>query len=299
MKTLLTTTALVLGASFGALAQTPDAMTTDAPAVETAIVGNVPAFRSSTFTGMRLYALDPEVVGVLPSTETDWDARWTSGPAFVSGRERWENVGSISDIVLTQDGALQGVLIDVGGFLGLGARTVMVDMDQLWFVTEQDDPEQIGDFNVVANLSRAQLESLPEWSDETLRVGFATGPAATAPAGSLARSEPSPTVGTSAAPMATEAAPVDLAAAPTADELLGAEVYDAAGDSIGSVSDLIMNGEVEVAEAVIDVGGFLGIGTHVVAVPVESLSILRDADGSARVEISLTREQLEALPPHS
>lgn len=344
MKTLLTTTALVLGASYGALAQTPDALTTQPPAITAAASasGNVPAFRSSTFTGMRLFALDPEVVGALPSAEADWDARWTSGAAFVAGREQWESVGSISDIVLTQDGALQGVLIDIGGFLGLGARTVMVDMDQLWFVTEYDDPARIGDFSVVANLSRAQLETLPEWSDETLRVGFDTGAAAAAAATaavgmgaqtppdaasaetpaeesfagtptdaapaeeSFAQDEPlqdepfgeAPMAETEAAPL-TEEAPAEVAAAPTADELLGAEVFDAAGESVGSVSDLVTNGEAEIAEAVIDVGGFLGVGSHVVAVPMEDLNILRDEEGAPRVEILLTRDELEALPPHS
>ncbi|TVQ59626.1 MAG: hypothetical protein EA355_00235, partial [Rhodobacteraceae bacterium] len=58
---------------------------------------------------------------------------------FLADRDAWESVGAIDDVVMTQDGDVRGVLLDVGGFLGFGARTVMVDIEDLHFVSE--DPE--------------------------------------------------------------------------------------------------------------------------------------------------------------
>ncbi|MEF9605937.1 photosystem reaction center protein H, partial [Paracoccus sp. PXZ] len=51
----------------------------------------------------------------------------------------------------------------------------------------------------------------------------------------------------------------------------------------------------EISQAIIDVGGFLGIGAHRVAVPIEDLVVYR-SDTDLRIYLPWTREQLEALP---
>ncbi len=42
-----------------------------------------------------------------------------------------ENIGSISDVLVSQDGSVNAVIIGVGGFLGLGQKDVAVDMEAL------------------------------------------------------------------------------------------------------------------------------------------------------------------------
>lgn len=73
--------------------------------------------------------------------------------------EEWESVASIDDFLLAQDGTIRGVLVDVGGFLGIGARTVAVDSDQIEI---QVDPER-DDSRVYLNMTREELEALPEY----------------------------------------------------------------------------------------------------------------------------------------
>jgi len=51
-----------------------------------------------------------------------------------------------------------------------------------------------------------------------------------------------------------------------------------------------------VTHAIIDVGGFLGIGVHQVAVPLEDLRIYANENQDIRVYLPWTREQLEAMP---
>ena len=47
-----------------------------------------------------------------------------------------EKLGDINEILLDQSGKVNGVIIGVGGFLGMGEREIMVTMDKLRFVNE-------------------------------------------------------------------------------------------------------------------------------------------------------------------
>lgn len=90
--------------------------------------------------------------------------------------------------------------------------------------------------------------------------------------------------------------PVEL----TADNLTGARVYDANDEDIGEVDELLLNSEGNsIDQVVVDVGGFLGLGEHAVAVTVEELHIMRAEDGSElRVYMDATQEELEAQPEY-
>jgi len=57
-----------------------------------------------------------------------------------------------------------------------------------------------------------------------------------------------------------------------ASKLLGASVYNDSDQKIGKIGDLIVAPDGTLSVAIIDVGGFLGIGTHHVAIPVQEFS---------------------------
>jgi sporulation protein YlmC with PRC-barrel domain len=59
-----------------------------------------------------------------------------------------------------------------------------------------------------------------------------------------------------------------------ASELVGATVYNDQGDSIGTVNDLLIASDGTVANAILSVGGFLGIGTKLVQVPFKNLKLV-------------------------
>jgi hypothetical protein len=60
----------------------------------------------------------------------------------------------------------------------------------------------------------------------------------------------------------------------------GIKVYNDANENIGSISDLLMDKSGTVKIAVIGVGGFLGMGEHLVAVPYEKLKFVNQAVAS-------------------
>ncbi|MCL3881292.1 PRC-barrel domain-containing protein [Marivita sp. GX14005] len=82
----------------------------------------------------------------------------------------------------------------------------------------------------------------------------------------------------------------------TAEDLQDATVYDAEDRSVGEIESLIIAADGTLQGAVIEVGGFLGIGEKPVLVSMDSLSINRaDEDDSVRVYVGATEEELESL----
>jgi hypothetical protein len=79
--------------------------------------------------------------------------------------------------------------------------------------------------------------------------------------------------------------------------VLGRSVFDASGDDIGRVVDVLVDGEGRPLAAVVDVGGFLGIGTRRVAVAWETLRFQR-IDGVARISEDLTMDEVAAAPEY-
>jgi hypothetical protein len=78
-----------------------------------------------------------------------------------------------------------------------------------------------------------------------------------------------------------------------ASKLRGTKVVNQKNESIGSLDDLIV-GKDRVLFGIIQAGGFLGLGSHFIAVPYESLQV--SADGGRVVLPGATREQVKALP---
>lgn len=85
----------------------------------------------------------------------------------------------------------------------------------------------------------------------------------------------------------------------TAEKLTGAAAYDANDEWIGEVSELLLTDEGKVKAAVVDVGGFLGLGEKPVELDLSKIDILRADDGSdLRVYIPMTEEELKAMPDY-
>ncbi len=91
---------------------------------------------------------------------------------------------------------------------------------------------------------------------------------------------------------------VNLAVMTEAD-LIGKRVYGPNDEDVGEISAVALDADGKIMGAVVDVGGFLGIGEKRVALDSSMLRLVRDADGSGtHFRASLTQEQLEALPTY-
>src|SRR3984957_11789227 len=61
-----------------------------------------------------------------------------------------------------------------------------------------------------------------------------------------------------------------------ASKLVGLNVYSDNNQSIGSINDLLMDKSGNIKAAVIGVGGFLGVGEHLVAIPFEKIKFVNE-----------------------
>jgi sporulation protein YlmC with PRC-barrel domain len=72
-----------------------------------------------------------------------------------------EDIGEISDVLLTQDGKIDAFVVDVGGFLGMGEKEVAIGMQNIDFMQDND-----GNIVVFTPFTQAQLEQSPQYSQE-------------------------------------------------------------------------------------------------------------------------------------
>jgi sporulation protein YlmC with PRC-barrel domain len=76
------------------------------------------------------------------------------------------NLGEIGDVVLTQDGKVDAVIIDVGGFLGIGEKEVAVGMDKLAFMTDKDGKKYLYTTFTKEQLDAAAAYDKSTWAEK-------------------------------------------------------------------------------------------------------------------------------------
>lgn len=341
MKRLLATTALIAFTTTPLLAQTTTEPAEPADTMEATAPASGGAYLATAEAG-DIFAND--LIGSpLYVTEAD-----LGGMDMVTAEQQaeWESVGNISDIIVSQDDMIKAVLIDIGGFLGIGARTVAVDIAQLNFLREDTtttdaapvdgtavtpgvatdpaagavdpaagttaEPAVVEEetYLVAMTGTREQLENAPEFERTAMAADSGAAMDAGAPVATTTdtdmAAETDADMAAGGASGALVAPSVEregyMVADPeelTAENLTGSSVYGVEDEDIGNVSDLVLDADGAVTEAVIDVGGFLGLGAKNVAISFDEIQILRtEAGDEFRVYMDATQEQLEALPEY-
>jgi sporulation protein YlmC with PRC-barrel domain len=144
-------------------------------------------------------------------------------------------------------------------------------------------------------------------------------PAATDPAGPVldaAPVTPDNQAATTPAPDANAAAPqTDVATtAPATGEkflatqadteilassLMGQTVYSQADENLGNINDIVFSKDGGIDAVVVGVGGFLGIGEKSVAVAYSNVQAMPGDDGSVKLVLNTTKEELDAAPSYT
>ncbi|MEX2692074.1 PRC-barrel domain-containing protein [Rhizobium mongolense] len=78
--------------------------------------------------------------------------------------------------------------------------------------------------------------------------------------------------------------------------LEGATIYGADDHKVGKIDHI--HGAGAGGSALIDVGGFLGVGAKPVAVPISDLEFMRDEDGDVHAVTSWTKDELKQMSEH-
>jgi hypothetical protein len=137
-------------------------------------------------------------------------------------------------------------------------------------------------------------------------IGFAVCLAALAVVAARAADEPvpEPTPSATPSPSATpkeEAAPppsVTIIAPREAHGVLGRDVRSQTNEDMGHIVDVIVDRTGTVRAAVIDFGGFLGVGSRKIVVDWNALHFGSIADKSDSITLELTKAQVAAAPEY-
>ncbi len=79
-----------------------------------------------------------------------------------NGRD--ETIGKVQDIFVGKDGAIKGVIVGVGGFLGVGEHNVMLSWDKVQLREDTDHDGLI----ITTDATKDSLKSMPEYKQSSL-----------------------------------------------------------------------------------------------------------------------------------
>lgn len=164
------TTGISSDAATGATGTTDSgsAMDTDSMGADAATTTTTTVTATSADAGAAAMTADhPGMLGSWIMNRRIWTTNQPSSTEWASTTltERpaeWTDIAKVDDIVVDAEGNVTGYVADIGGFLGLGAKQVLLNKDALHFV-------QIGDDAFFAtNFTREELEALPDFDTTTV-----------------------------------------------------------------------------------------------------------------------------------
>jgi sporulation protein YlmC with PRC-barrel domain len=139
--------------------QAPDWQDRTAAATGTAPATDQPATTGSTTTDQQTTMASDTTAGTMAPATQDLSADKLIGTTVYSPDQK--NLGEVGDVVFDKGGDIKGVVIDVGGFLGVGEKPVGIQYDAL---NVQKDMN--GDMRLMVNASEDQLKSAPTFSEK-------------------------------------------------------------------------------------------------------------------------------------
>ena len=76
-----------------------------------------------------------------------------------------EHIGAIGDLALNEDGSVDAIVIDFGGFLGIGTKPVAVSIENLRYATDANSNKYL-----FVNVTRDQLDKAPAYDANTFEA---------------------------------------------------------------------------------------------------------------------------------
>jgi hypothetical protein len=132
----------------------PDTMATDAPDTMATDAPDTMAERE------MLTAPELERDGYTRAAVGDMSVDMLIGKTVYGADD--SNVGTVDDVMVDDAGAVKDVIIDFGGFLGMGTTQVALSFDELTILT---DPGY-GDVRVYVDATKEQVQSMPTYTPD-------------------------------------------------------------------------------------------------------------------------------------
>ncbi|MBE3638628.1 PRC-barrel domain-containing protein [Mangrovicoccus algicola] len=84
---------------------------------------------------------------------------WAEEPSVSTIGDDWKPIGHIEDVVLDMNGDMYGIVADIGGFLGIGDRHVLFEMNNVMILPKAEGSD---DYQLAVRATQEELEAMPE-----------------------------------------------------------------------------------------------------------------------------------------
>jgi len=140
----------------------PDIMATDAPDIMATDAPDTMATDAPDTMAEREMLTAPELErdGYTRAAVGDMSVDMLIGKTVYGADD--SNVGTVDDVMVDDAGAVKDVIIDFGGFLGMGTTQVALSFDELTILT---DPGY-GDVRVYVDATKEQVQSMPTYTPD-------------------------------------------------------------------------------------------------------------------------------------
>lgn len=246
-----------------------------------------------------------------------------------------QQIGDVNDVALSADGKVRALVVGVGGFLGIGEKNVAVDVSQvtwanadgkmrLYVSTTKDALNAAPAYNTdklhkqfvsqgpkTGNGNSGNMQMSSDTGGQNANSGQNAmskdnGQQATAMANAngnmasgqkMAKSNNQSMSADQSKSSSNSQASADVQ---SAEKLIGTPVTGPNDKQLGKIGDVIVGKSEKTVKAyIVDVGGFLGIGSKPVALAADSLDISQGSNGNVNVNAPFTKKQLNNQPKYT
>jgi len=112
---------------------------------------------------------DPGVLGSWVTSRRIWttnepsSTEWSQPESLEERPAEWQDIAKVNDIVLDDSGQVVGYIADIGGFLGIGAKKVLLGVDAIHMISVGNDTF------FATNYTKEELQALPDFDEKTVR----------------------------------------------------------------------------------------------------------------------------------
>lgn len=141
---MLTTTALALSLAAGGAMIAPQQAGAQAMTSMDIMGMKDDLIRTRDITGGNIYTMNA-------ADDEGWDPAMTYDAVGTD----WNDIGEIEDIILSKDGQMVGIVAEVGGFLDIADKHVVIPVQNVSLVAVDDET-----YSYVTRMSEEELEQL-------------------------------------------------------------------------------------------------------------------------------------------
>jgi sporulation protein YlmC with PRC-barrel domain len=196
-----------------------------------------------------------------------------------------KTVGEIESVVVDTKGKVTSVVLDVSGWLESEKRIsvpwtdLKADADgKIHTSLSKETAQEAAGYKYSADVNRGKV------LNESGQVYAADG-----------TQEPT-TADTTAADNSRPAA-LNADGSINASKVVGVNVVNTANDTVGEISEVLLDDSGKVAGVVVDVGGFLGIGSHPVKLAWNEIKMM-NKDGTLQAVVNMDKNALKEMPEY-